>query len=214
MATRTLLSAVPYVVGVAVFCAGGVYFFAEVISPTFRFVKGSGNAVGDGSVADNSFHFGGARRLAELSKAQLDAFGLIATATRVAAAEERAVRAMAIDASVANTAATTAAAVKQAEIHKDEVCSLASASVKQAEANAAASVANAAASVKQAKANAAASVKQAEANAAASIKQAEANAAASVKQAEANAVANVALGVVAGFTVCVGVALNRWLQKR
>ena len=47
---------------------------------------------------------------------------------------------MAIDASVANAAATTAAAVKQAKIHKDEVCRLASTSVKQAEANAAASV--------------------------------------------------------------------------
>ena len=118
-----MLPLVPYITAAAM-SLGGIYFFVEVLSPSFRAskVKGIGNAVGDGNVVDSSIQFGGAKRLAELSQAQLDMFGLVATAARVAAAEERAIRAMEIE-----------AAVKKAEIHKEEVTNLANAQVTQAE---------------------------------------------------------------------------------
>ena len=117
-----VLPLVPYITAAAM-SLGGIYFFVEVLSPSFRAskVKGIGNAVGDGNVVDSSIQFGGAKRLAELSQAQLDMFGLVATAARVAAAEERAIRAMEIEATV-----------KQAEIHKEEVTNLANAQVAQA----------------------------------------------------------------------------------
>ena len=117
-----MLPLVPYITAAAM-SIGGIYFFVEVLSPSFRAskVKGIGNAVGDGNVVDSSIQFGGAKRLAELSQAQLDMFGLVATAARVAAAEERAIRAMEIEATV-----------KQAEIHKEEVTNLANAQVTQA----------------------------------------------------------------------------------
>ena len=106
----------------------GIFVFAEVISPTFRFVKGYGNAVCDSSTVNVD----SSKSVAELTRAQLDMFGIVVTARRVAEAEDRAAREKAIDASINNTAANASAAVKQAEIHKEEVTNLANAELNLA----------------------------------------------------------------------------------
>ena len=150
------------------FVAGGFYTFVEVVSPSFRVTRGR-DAVGDGAFVDKSIHIGGLTSAAELAEANTKMFGGFLTASRVNAAEERAVREKQIDASVL-----------QAELHKEEVTNLANAQVKQTEANAAAAV------------------KQTEANAAAAVKQTEATAAAAVKQTETNAVyGTISLAVLA-----------------